>query len=738
MIYRWNNGTPLIEQSDPQPSMGVDDFILFANNSGVGLRIFATVLVTGDLLVDGTVTTNALGANSVAAGHIRADAINASKINSGIMEATVIVGGSLAVGTGITIDPTNGIKVAGPLGDSTIPASGSGMVLKGELTASALNISGNFKMTGTTNEIATGASMLVQAGITPPSSGPQLTSEYPTHKVPLGYDPRGLVAFPAESADSWLCTETLYGGVITKLVKNYGTGDFDHGLATFDMEAVRPEIQSAMGGITVLGTEVYTMCQTTEKVPGTSKKRWYRYQWHWVGGATRFQYVTRWLFEPSSNYGGNSDYVPTIGTDGTNILVFQNGLQGWGVTEFNPTTGANLGTTALWNNAGKTDRLIADRNGSGIIGTAADLGGAMYWWIATTALGQVYCFTTGGVRVTANEFSGPGQPTGLFWDGTRFMTRTDAFAYDYSQIKDTDLATNPVKAVQTWRLNNDSDAATAEVGDYATYETSRSQISSSIALVKRAWIRLTSPVAIPDDPNDINDPDSLTFYLARGATPALTDFKRVPPSTGANKGLLTVLRDTIPSTGGNPPAITAWGPVTSGKVQSAAVDGISSPIWNLQGNGVWRMGPLSGGANGQLTSKVPILLGRYKNTASLSAAVGAEFAVGNVNGVTLRNGMSYKCDWRAWGLPSVAATYATLDFKYGAGLVMAGGTLFCEGQKDWRAVRSETYHDFGVLDWTGVDTVVNFVLTLTSGTGTITLGNNANRPTILEVYEIPT
>jgi len=737
VIYRWNLGAPFIEQSDPQPVMGVDDFILFANSSGIGLRIFATVLVTGDMIIDGSVRADAIGADQIEARHIHSDAIDASMINTGKLDATVVVAGSLAVGVGITINPDNGIKVSGPIGDSTIPADGSGMVLKGELTASALNISGNFKMAGTTNEIATGASMVVQAGITPPSSGPQITSEYLKHSIPVGYDTRGLVAFPAEDATSYLTTETVYGGTITKLVKNVGTGAYDHGLATFDMEAVRPEIQSAMGGITVLGTEVYTLCQTTEKVPGTSKKRWYRYQWHWVGGATRFQYVTRWLFEPSSNYGGNSDWVPTIGTDGTNILVFQNGTQGWGVTEFNPTTGANLGTTALWNEASKTNRLVADRNGSGIVGTPADIGGALLWWIATTGLGQVYCFTTGGVRVAANEFTMPSQPQSLLWDGTRFSYRDAAVVYDFSQIKDTDLATNPVKAVQTWRLNNDSDTG-GDVGDYATYETAKSNISTSTALVKRSWLRLTSTVPIPDDPNDINDPDSLTFYVARGSTPAHTDFKRVPPFTGAYKNQITVLRDTLPTTGGSPPLVTSWGPVTSGKVRSAAEDGVNSPVWNLQGNGIWRMGPLSGGANGLLISRVPILLGRYKNTGSLSAAVGAEFAVGNVNGVTLRNGMSYKCDWRAWGLPSVAATYGTLDFKYGAGLVMAGGTVFTEGQKDWRAVRSETYHDFGVLDWTGPDTLVNFVATLTSGTGTLTLGNNVNRPTIFEVYEIPT
>jgi hypothetical protein len=38
VIYRWNAGAPFIEQTDPQPTMGVDDFILFSNNSGIGIR----------------------------------------------------------------------------------------------------------------------------------------------------------------------------------------------------------------------------------------------------------------------------------------------------------------------------------------------------------------------------------------------------------------------------------------------------------------------------------------------------------------------------------------------------------------------------------------------------------------------------------------------------------------------------------------------------------------------------
>jgi|KBSMisStandDraft_5_1062788.scaffolds.fasta_scaffold00561_12 hypothetical protein len=607
VIYRWNAGVPLIEQSDVQPVLANDDFVLFANNNGVGIRIFSTVLVSGDMIVDGSISATAIGAGQIIAEHLDANAITADMVKSGTLDSTVVMAGLLTVGTGISINPDDGITVDGPSGKSQIPADGSGMSLSGTLSANSLTIEGISKMQGTRNEITNGGSLTLQAAQTPPASPPTVVSEWPLHEIPNLGDPdlvgrfRGLVQFPAEDASTWLTTANDWGNVasIVKLTKQ-ANGDFLEPPMRFDMRVLRPEITASYGGLAVIGTDVYTLGQTTEKMTGASTYRWYVYQWRYTGVASpaqsRFTYVRRWLHEPSTKYGGYSRQ-PGIGTDGTEILIFQSNSDDlWGMSRYTAATGAYIATTPLYQDAAHTNRVTASRVGQQVIATAADLGGPVLWWVINQDHTNVYCFDTTGTRQIQNEFSAPGLPvTGFWWDGTRFMGHDDANqkVYDYSRIKDTDLVTNPVKAVQTWRLNNDTDAGGLFVGDYATYETAASPVASYTNLKKRSFFRLNSPGPIPDDPGDANDPDSLTFYMARGATPAITSYCRITPFTGVNKTLTTVLLDTLPTVVAPPPNPIGNFPtagVTPAVIKSSAGGG--NPNWQFQGDGSWDLAPL--------------------------------------------------------------------------------------------------------------------------------------------------
>ena len=137
---------------------------------------------------------------------------------------------------------------------------------------------------------------------------------------------------------------------------------------------------------------------------------------------------------------------------------------------------------------------------------------------------------------------------------------------------------------------------------------------------------------------------------------------------------------------------------------------------------------------------MPVCLGRWRATGSLTAALGVEFAVGNLNNISLRTGMSYRMEWRALVSNGTAASTSQTFFKYGNGLVLAGGTTFGEGQLDHRAAtKAITVSDFAVLDWIGADnTVVNFVATIISAVGVSTVQWSAPRAALLEIYEYPT
>jgi hypothetical protein len=391
-------------------------------------------------------------------------------------------------------------------------------------------------------------------------------------------------------------------------------GDYVFGWSNWDLklDGGRPEATSGLGGITMIGSEAYLLCETTEALPGTYRGRWYVYQMHFNGGTgappTKWSYVRRWIYEPHSSLGANSTWRPAIGNDGTNLLIVQAASSNyWIVSRYGP-TGTYIGLANLYNDAAKTSHATGGRHMNGIAYTAADTGGAACWYIATEPVAYVYCYGTDAVRVTANEFPAPSTPMyGLMWDANlgRFVYRTGPKVYDFSKIKDTDLASNPVAAVQTWRLNNDADTATATVGDFATYETSKSPTVLSKTLQKRSWLRLNSMSPIPDLPSDLNDPDSLTFYVARGGSPVNADFKRIPPYHGTTDKVQTsVLLDTLPTTGLPPPATTLWGAQTAGKIRSVGIDG-DGAIWRNEGDGAGRTGPFIWNSAGKLTKGLP-------------------------------------------------------------------------------------------------------------------------------------
>lgn len=526
-------------------------------------------------------------------------AVSADQVTAGELLAALAIVGGLAVGPGITIDPDNGIVVVTPQGPTRFPTDGSSITLSADVIANSLTVIGNLAIRGTSNELAKGASVTLSEGTTAPKVGPSLTSVYPQGTIHNGFSPRGMTYHA--TLDRFLQVESIGGtATVTATEYNAGTGNYDFTFQQFGMEASRPEIQTANGGITVVPGDdhIYTLCHVD--IPNGVE--WYIYKWSYTGNPApnQWAYVSRLLYAPGFNLGGRnevantgSSWHPTIGNDGTDLLIAQANRDGdWYVSRYSATP-VHLSTTPLHQADGTTD-FTTLRHAGGVVGGTTDIGSAR-WFVAHQSYPYIFVFNTSGVRQSADEFWSPVGNLGLMWDGTRFKCRDLNKAYHFSQIKETTLASSPVNAVQTWRRHDAADTDTAEVGDFATYETSASPRSQSTALKKRAYVQIMSGAPIPDDPGDPDTADAVSFYIARGTgTPSNASYERVVPE---GVGDTITLLDVLPTSGNPPPTSSTFPDATPGELRCTPEDG-GGPLWYARGDGSWRWGHLEGNDDG--------------------------------------------------------------------------------------------------------------------------------------------
>jgi hypothetical protein len=566
-----------------------------------GIAEGGPVVVPPDAVAEDVMVANTLFSRAGYFGQVSAD-----QMETGDLTATLVVVGSggLTIG-GIVITADGGIVVKTPLGETIIPSNGSNISLAAGVTANSLVVLGRLAVRGKDNEISKGASVSVENGSTPPREGPQVTSGYPVRDIHGGFNPRGFVYYPL--VDRYLHTESVGEGSLTASTLNPVTGNYDYAFESWNITTVRPEVIGLTGGVTVIGDSVYVLGTVRDDTyPNTYNARWYVYQLEYRAPLeqnptlNRYRVVRRWRYEPHPTLGAMSPQDPSIGTDGTNILIAQmNTSNNWYITRYTP-TGSQVGYDALLQSNGTT-QFNAERSASGVFISPADLGSSRLWLTHANST-QVYAFTPSGVRTPNDEFTVPMTPNqGLLWDGVRFRSRDADHVYLHSKIKDTDLVSNPVNAVQTWRRADPTDSVTATVGDFAKYETAASPRTQATTLKKRAWVTLRSPAPVPVDPDDpTGSADSLTFYLTRGAgTPLLTAYMRVLPDTSPEAGGMMVTLDAFPTAGGPPPPTTFFGSANPGRIFSSALfPDLSGPVWEVKGDGSGHVGPWAWTATG--------------------------------------------------------------------------------------------------------------------------------------------
>lgn len=90
----WLLSSPNVFQTgNIQPSLGLDDALIFVNNNGVAINVVSSTITDGSVIAANSVTADQLAANSVTAAKIQAGAITAEKLYIG------------AQGSALNIDP---------------------------------------------------------------------------------------------------------------------------------------------------------------------------------------------------------------------------------------------------------------------------------------------------------------------------------------------------------------------------------------------------------------------------------------------------------------------------------------------------------------------------------------------------------------------------------------------------------------------------------------------------------
>lgn len=105
----WLKSAPTVFQvADNLPALGPDDTVVFLNKNGIAINVLNATALEGDLVVPGTITSNAIATDAIDATHIKSDAILARHILAGEVTADKITISSLCALSANMGDLTSG------------------------------------------------------------------------------------------------------------------------------------------------------------------------------------------------------------------------------------------------------------------------------------------------------------------------------------------------------------------------------------------------------------------------------------------------------------------------------------------------------------------------------------------------------------------------------------------------------------------------------------------------------
>jgi hypothetical protein len=146
--WRYSGGSPVVEAgADIPTNLTDDDLVLFGNRSGIGVRVQSTQYVDGDLLIDGSVLADAIGANQITGTHLTGTAIDGKTITGATINLNTggVFQTSTSASTGIKIDNSQFIAYGSGVPTFSISASTGGLTLSGTIVGAGTIVGPKFK-----------------------------------------------------------------------------------------------------------------------------------------------------------------------------------------------------------------------------------------------------------------------------------------------------------------------------------------------------------------------------------------------------------------------------------------------------------------------------------------------------------------------------------------------------------------------------------------------------------------
>lgn len=481
----------------------------------------------------------------------------------GIVKAGFALLGSLTVGN-ITITPPSGTFGADdydpggiviPLasgGKIQFPADGSAAVIEAILRTADLVVSGGLTVNGITNFI--NGTLFLGSGTADPTAEIGIDYFGVQTKVRLNgtnnsvKDGRGL----ARTADGtkWGIVLSLPGAGADKkfLIIDATTHNILH-------EVTSDDALINMKGVTCVGNDFYVLGERWNA--GAAENQWRVHKYNGSG----VEQATTWLTDENGNRVTSTNpkwFDGAIAADpsGTSFWVAK-------IQSNNRLRVADYGTAPLNGNPGffflgPTSFPLDYLTGGFYVGNA-DFGAKRFAVAALTPDGHngVYVFSGAVSPLTheAGQDFDKERPSGLFWDGTRFVglgfDSSGGYLYDY----DTHLADVDVFAQYTWYDNNPSGG---------NKESAPSPIASR-TIPKRMWPWFNVP-APPNSGTGVDPANAVRVYSDTDATTKLL----TTITTGMSAFFAAA---TLAGTGAAPPGATTFTAASSTGALEAATNG---------------------------------------------------------------------------------------------------------------------------------------------------------------------
>lgn len=504
-------------------------------------------LSDAEVIVDGAITTDKLAANSVQAANVAAGAVDGQVITGAVIQSP---GG----GAGYQLTE-NGYTSRDADGNVTVrlPADGSTAQFRGDLEAKSLTASGRVSFQAPENEIASGAALVLESGVTAPASPPSVGTTYQERPLPVTgiTDARNTVGLTYANGLWWRV------GIVDDRAVMTGSND-----AGAIVKTIATGLTGS-NGITAIGNELFILGRWA----GSSGPRHVA-----VYDATSGAYKRKWEYP----YYGSGTYQPGIGTDGTDILVTQSDALGrarWRI--LNKTNGT-------LNSLVESEYLIKS-NLVGIYKGPADFGNTRV--AITRDTGATEVFKPDGTHYEdfSSWYSADKTPAvGLAWaDGKFHHLLHGGRLVTYSGFSDGAGDTNDWWATQTWLGANGEETMASNAQRFTYMRRSELQVSGGEM----------PPGAVGSK-----------LYLARKGTPAnRADFHLLSEFAGPS-GRVSVLPPNW-KTMAAPPAANTFTNTDPGLIKSR-IGGFEA---RGDGSGTW--GPLTFKPDGTMTGKGTVASG---------------------------------------------------------------------------------------------------------------------------------